>query len=550
MFSRKYIITLILSLCTTITFSATDPCIGKSCRLPVDKQGNLLPSPNGNLNYIRLPGAMVAEHGEYTWSYLGTLYNKADQQPISFEALMLQVGDLGKTCITTCKTLGLGFHSLEMSFKQDNVQYYIDSVYGGENQVLQSIGQSLDLIESSATLKNFHVGTYPLLTKDKSATWSMQSDKQADPRPPLFKGKVGQPGHIYDMTGSGKTFLWRYGENGKSSVQSYHYKMSLKLVDDRGVVAEGFGGAYVGPPLVSKTPNAKGKTVAGEYEIGQPRLRALSWSVQLTADNSHLPAGFKSIYQFSGNNGLLWGDLGPVKSQPAVNAVRSVIMNNNLINAIALKKPKVANKLITWLNKDKKNWSLYNGNWIAVEFTQGIYKGASMVFVPFWNKTPSTTPPYPDTNDKAWSVNGWADLYTGIIGNDTASAYTVPETLVAGNPEPGTNPPAGWVNPFEIKYLKLANQEKYSLLFPWVRELQVKISANSQMRYALAAYAHRLNPSVVDDPNQPIIINIRTLSPVTQNIFFSDKFTQAYEGAAIATVNGVKEPSWVEQMVS
>ena len=51
-----------------------------------------------------------------------------------------------------------------------------------------------------------------------------------------------------------------------------------------------------------------------EYEISQPRLLVKQWSLSLSAVDS--VSGFDASYHFSGSEGMMWNDLGPVKAVP------------------------------------------------------------------------------------------------------------------------------------------------------------------------------------------------------------------------------------------
>lgn len=506
---------------------------------PMDQDGDLIPTPTGNFTYARLPQAMAAGNGKgtYSWTYMGSLINAADQQHLSFEGVISQAMSTGDTKTPDVAT-GVGFHTFQLGFKNGSDFFYVNSSYGGEDSVSTAMEQSLDIIQSKATLDDYFVTATPFSIGQP--TWQIRS-LSSSPVAPIFKGLLGQPGHQYQLSATGTTFLWHYDTNGHATVQQYRYKFSIDMRDERGVIGEGFGGGYVGAAL-APINNKTGSTNA-DYEIGQPLLKAINWNIELQALNENLPTEFKSNYVFSGHDGLLWGDIGPLVSEP--------------IQAIAKKLPVLfkqhPSKYAAYFAKLKDDsntgGSLYNGNWIVMQLTQGKYKGAALTFVPFWNKLPIDPSNFPNTDDPTWCTDGFADLYTGILENDAASAYSIPEVLMPGNPGPGV-PTAHWANPFTLRYLNMQDPAKYGLLYPWVQELEITVNPYSQIRFALAAYAHRQNPMVNDDVSKPVRIIVKTINPVTQNILFSKQVTQMYEGAATATINDeVVGDAWVEEMV-
>lgn len=503
------------------------------CGIPTDQSGDTIPSPTGNIPYFKLPDALCGGTGEFTWDYSGTLAN--NNQPFSFQSSIFQIANGLLT--------GVGFHIFQFAFKEGNQFFYANSTYGGdsEDKVLTAIGQSVDWINSLATLPSFLVHTTNML--NPSAQWTVESYLSPIPQPPLYKGLVGQPGHQYQMKGTGNTFLWRYNAtSGDYTIAPYTYNVNLIMLDERGGVMEGLGGGYVGPTLI---PNPLENSYLVESEIAQPRLRVTSWQVQLTA-NGAPQTGFNAQYTFSGNEGMLWNDFGPVFT--AQNKV--ITLKNQKMDSFTRKiQSKLSRDQSLILNSatNTRSSALYNGNWLPVTFTSGKYQGSSIVFFTFWNKTV----PYPNdqtTNDPLWSTVGWTNLFTGVVPEKVASASSLLATLYAENP----NQPSSFIpSPSYSVKLNTFVPLKFHSAFPWAQQVTLTVKANSKLRYALADYANTYYPQLgADDPTQDLVIVLNAISPVTQNTLFSPSFSQYYEGAAIPTINGNNVGyAWIEHMV-
>lgn len=526
----KYI-SLILFVFSACSFADTS-----SCGIPVDPNGNTFPIPTGNIPYFKMPNALCADKGEYTWDYSGTLADS--NQLFSFQASIAQ--------FARSNDVGIGFHIFNFAFKADGQWFYSNSTYGGESQKTQSVAQSLDWVSSSATLQHFSVSAASLL--DSAAEWHFVSAGRV-PQPPLFEGWVGQPGHEYQLTGVGSTFLWRYdAKTGAATVAPYTYSFSVTVLDQQGATMEGMGGGYVGPQLVPNTVLA-GKAYNVESEVAQPRLKVLNFTVSFQAVGA-LKQGFSSQYAFSGTKGMLWNDFGPVDR---VNS-SSVTPNQSLSTLIQSAIPSGASQKLNLTTQQLQNLgtgysaSLYNGNWIPVEFTQGKYAGASLAFSVFWNKT-EKYPSDQSTSDMSWSTFGWCDFFAGIIPHEVDSGASLLETLYPENP---ALPSVGTVEkpPYQVVLNKFV-PNKFALGFPWAQKVTITIKANTPLRYALAAYADNLAKSrTADDPTQDVVITVDAISPVAQNTLFSNTLTQYYEGAAVPTIDGQRVGySWIEHMV-
>lgn len=492
-----------------------------ACGIPTDQNGDTIPNLAGNIPYLKMPDALCADNGEYTWDYSGTLQDA--QKRYSFQSTIMQFSSNGQ--------VGVGMHLLDFAFKQDGAWFYSDSTYGGENNAAQAVAQSLDAITSSASLTHFSV-TSTLLANSRYQ-WQF-SNQTTTPVAPLYQGYVGQPGQSYLLTGTGTTYLWRYDQkSNQPSAQPYQYTFSVTVLDTRGTTMEGLGGGYVGPKLIPMQPSGVSYNV--ESEVAQPRLKVQNWRITFTAIGKIAP-GYQNTYSRSGEKGMLWNDFGPVdkggKTAPEKNRLLSSLTKNNTqaLNAIG-----------------HGAKGLYNGNWLPVTFTKGKYKGASVVFFIFWNHGA----PYSagqSTSNLQYSEYGWANFFSGFTKNNISSAFSTIETLYPENPGA---PALGTTEkpPYKIVFNQYESTQ-YHLAAPWVSQLTITIKANTPLRYAFAAYANaRANSTSADDPSQDLIIHVKRISPITENTLFSNQITQYYEGAAIPTVNGKRVGyAWIEQM--
>ena len=199
---------------------------------------------------------------------------------------------------------------------------------------------------------------------------------------------------------------------------------------------------------------------------------------------------------------------------------------------------------------------------MPVQFTKGKYKGASVVFSVFWNRSQASNPVPQSTDDFSWSSLGWGSLYTGILKDDVTSSYSISESMLPAVPNVLKKNDARlkhWKNPFAIELKTFVDTQKYPVAFPWVRELTITIRAYSKLRYALASYANQqpgqLWYTPQDTADTDIVLSLKTFSPITENQLFSNTiFAPYYEGAATVTMPGkhnqaeVVGYSWVEHM--
>ncbi len=506
-----------------------------TCGIPVDAQGDTIPVPTGNIPYFKMPNALCADNGEYTWDYSGTVKNATSA--FSLQATVAQFSKSGAS--------GLGFHLFDFSFNDHGALFFSNSTYGGENQTTQATANSLDSVQSSATLQQFLVSATSIM--DHSQQWKITSLNSV-PRAPLYKGMIGQPGQTYQLTGTGRTFLWRYDASGASTVQPYTYSFSVTMMDERGATMEGLGGGYVGPQLAPmQAANEKSYNV--ESEIAQPRLTVLNWAVSFQAVGA-TAVGYRQTYQFSGNSGMLWNDFGPVDKAGAlsnVNQPKLAGLIQSSISANANAQLQLSASRLAEMNQQTDS-SLYNGNWIPIQFTRGKYAGATLAFSAFWNKS-VPNPTDQTTDDKTWSVFGWCNFFSGLIPNEVTSSFSLLETLYPENPGlPSASDTA--TPPYKVSLTSFVPAQ-FHPGFPWAQTVKIVIRANTPLRYALATYADELAKSnTADDPTKDIVITVKAITPIAQNTLFTNKLTQYYEGAAIPTIQGENVGyAWIEHMV-
>ena len=519
------------SLCTVgLIWLLFSTGISAECGVGQDQDGRAIPSPVGNIPYLELPSSLCAGSGEYTWDYSGTLIDHEGKR-ISFQTSLAQLKRMSQN-----PSVGLGWSLSYIGFSRAENEFYTNNTYGSADSLITALGQSVGIVTSSSQLTQFSLQSTDSLGH---RIWSISTD-QMNPVPPTYLGYVGQPGHQYKMSGEGNTFLWKYDPSGRAYPGSagYHYQILLTFVDERGGIMEGLGGGYFGPPLVNYNLPLSYNT---EAEIGQPRLRVIQWSITLTSIEPPGP-GYESTYQFTGRDGMLWNDYGPVLPVNPSPLPRAVPRLESL-------PPEYREVVSAAMARKQGPNGLYNGNWIPVCFTEGLYKGACLVTATFWTKY-KKYPKDQSTDDLDWSNIGFQVLYTGVIPNRVASATTLLETLYPETPVPHVPADRDERPPYRVT-LDAFVPERYGMAFPWVQEATVTVRARSRIREALASYANAYNPGKrPDSTKKDLVIKIRALSPVTQNTLFDPAVAQYYEGAAIPTINQREVGfSWLEHMV-
>ena len=543
-----------------------------TCGTPFDKNGSPVPAPNGNVLFIQVPQVFCGASGEYTWDYMGTVENSSHEK-FSIQTTMVQLkSSLQYNDGISDHSMGAGFHEFYFSFENDHHKYYANSTYGGEENRLKSLSQSLSYVSSSASLENFQVTSKLLFSNENS--WDFHFNNSV-PYANLFLGYVGQPGAVYELQGKGDTYLWSYNEDGSAQKMLYEYNFHMQVRDERGVITQGFCGGYVGPEIGPQSDIAHN----AEYEISQPRLKIISWTVDLSAhENIQFPDSFTSNYHFSGSDGMLYQDLGPVqiiKQKTIFNskAFHDIVLtalddpskliisknkeNQNILNSFVkndsnFNMSRLANSENKFNSKDESQ-SLYRGNWVYIQFTKGKYSGTQLQSSVFWLKDEEYSQNQ-TSDDFDWLRFGWLGIFTGILPENLSSTVTFTEGVLPYLPHILVNKselPAGWLNPFEFKIQNYVDK-KYASKFPWAQSILLKIRANSPSRYILANYANQKNVlwnAKTDSPESDLNFELNAISPVTQNTLFSSTISQFYEGAATVTLNGEDVGyAWIEHM--
>lgn len=517
-----------------------------------DKEGNVIPSPEGNIGYISMPGAFANDSYANGWDYNGTLENEYEEK----FSLFFQVGYNPESLDTQV----LGF-----SFKQGDYRYYLTNVYGGESgdARLESFFQMLTNISSSTSLESAEIVGTPFVSEDNKDRKNALEISACMPNPKkkykkIYQGYVGQPGCVYKVKSTVNAFLWQYDNDGNSSVQKCSYDFSMTLIDTRGVVGEGLANGYTGRLGTTK----KGEPDSSA-EIGQVGLKVTGWSMSI--DNFSDNPGYQTNYYFSGNKGMFWMDGGGQLNRSITTHIPESFGEN--VNQLFNNKSSDEQKeiLATLVGKPNEfsplGKPIYVGNWMPVQFTKGIYAGTSLSFWALWFKSTERPNGTQTTDDFDWCKSGSSNMYTGIIEDDITSAYSALQNLLPQCPDHLSKAPSStsWTNPFEIRILNYVDK-KYDPTFPWAREVEITIRAYSRMRSVLADYANRRNSgdlnNIVDRNDTDLVLILRTISPVNQISIVSQSWVAPfYESAAsLEIVHDRELPyedvgyAWIEHM--
>lgn len=522
-----------------------NPTAHASCGMPFDAAGRPMAVPNGNVPYIQVPNVFCGSSGEQTWDVMGTVEN-SNQEKFSIQAVEVQAKrTLAYTLGNVDHASGLGFHEFYFTFQKNDREYYVNSAYGGDENVLQALKQSVVTVDSQASNENFQVSSHPLFSVAKDWSFSLQNTTPYDG---LYLGYVGQPGAVYELKGTGQTYLWSYDKTGHSAKALYHYDFRMTVRDERGVITQGFGGGYVGPvhPESVTTP------YTAEYEISQPQLAVLSWKLDLLNDEKEQNSFEKKFY-FMGNKGMLFQDLGPVQfvntsQKKALQLVTDYAKNGGNLPEKSL----TENHTSPALSDEKP---LYRGNWLYLQFDKGIYAGSVVESTIFWNHTVATHP-LASSDHQSLTKFGWAALYTGILPNNMMSPFSLVEPLIPTGPEsqPFSDKkilPQDWQNPFAVEITK-KTPTQFHMYFPWAQEIHLTIRDRSLVRFGLAGYANQHDGQwnhFIDSGRGDEVFQLKALSPVAQNTLFHSKISQFYEGAAVVQKDGENVGyGWIEQM--
>lgn len=522
--------------------------------------------PTGNINGLSVPSVFSRLDNVDTqwWFYVGLLTDK-DNNNHSFELNFIEP----KSKQERQSVMAV---DLDFTFSAGGSDFHATSTFGGDGdlQVLQSIFNTIGVSTVSSANDQYRIDVTsangPKVTVEYAASIS-------EPQKSMFTGQLGQPGAAYTICAAGNTWLWKHS-SGNSSQALYQYTVKMEMVDERGVVSEGLG-SYVGIDPVNSPQGSRQSSV----EYAQPRLRVKSWSVEFTRDKASFLVdvvesleGFAKNYSFSGcgpQSGHIWLDRQGLFNAPATrsNSSRSsaVELLQGLQNTFSttqifdsLDKKQTNSDVIQHVKQavsasTSASKQLYLGCWLPVILTSGVYDGATLLFVAFWDKA-KLVADY-DTQTDA-HPNSFMNLYTGLSAsgpNDTASAYTVSDflqpDLVDSNGTAGEPAKQNYRIQFTEQFDHIGTMTDPQR---WAKEIKVTVKAHTQARYALAAYAHRSGRTESSGVDSDITFTIKTLSPYTHATMISTKMgPPIYEGASCIFDSSGDEVGvgWVEQMI-
>lgn len=531
--------------------------------------------PTGNINGLSMPYALsrLDNVDAQWWFYVGLLQDEQGADH-SFELTFIEPGGLpGDTGLTAV--------DFDFTFASKGHNFHATSTYGGDDlpNILQSVINTVGFGEVISQDKAYGINVNGLSGSSIQVSYDPAESR---PTASMFFGQPGQPGAAYKLEGKGSTWLWKYPDSGKGEAAPYQYSLTVNLVDERGLVPEGLG-SYVGIDPIHQAADSAQSSV----EYAQPRLRVAGWAIALTRHPESLLKtlwekleGFEESYRFQGGgdkSGHVWLDRQALfeasgtrhqqgralisKTLAGAQKVLGLQQIQNIINESkqgATQQPvashihNVASDLAllsTVAQQDSKQ--LYLGCWLPVVLTEGAYAGSTLLFVAFWNKARAVA--NYDTDQGDANPNSFMNLYTGLLGPesaDTHSAYTVSDLL---NPmaaiAPNTKPENNYRIQFTKQFTSIGN-----LTDPgrWASEIQVTVKAFSQARFALAAYAKRAGRAEASGVDRDLTFTIKAVSPYTNTTMLSSEFSAPiYEGASrIYAEDGTEVGSgWIEQMV-
>lgn len=321
----------------------------------------LSPGPSLNIPRISLPGIFNIQprFDSEWWYYVGYVDAEFEtngvKEKITF-SLHLEIlrSGLGELIQIGQGTTGIGWQKNDVSHYISGQGYGIGASesplslaslvippvndYSFEAKLvpfLELTGQDQD------PLKDLHIN-FP--DQDGFDGWNFQylaDESKGNP--------IGSPGSVYELSAHGQGYQIT-GESADTSKAKY--KVSLKLIDERGFVMEGQSG-YVGPALF---PETHYRSANPSYECAQPRLRVSGGSLKINETTCKITAG------------NLWHDrqmmATPEKSSGEKFArPRGPEDLKRIVTSAAIKKEK-----------------LYCGNWMGFVMNNGL----SLVVTEFW----------------------------------------------------------------------------------------------------------------------------------------------------------------------
>ena len=228
--------------------------------------------PAGNISQLGLPGALALldnAHAQW-WFYVGLLMDRSNRLH-SFELSFIDTALFNLTIV-----------DFDFSFEIDGGaesggrSFHATSTSGGSR--LEALFNMLGHLRVLSTNGSFDLTVSSIQPGGPSAkvTYNLHDRTQA---PSMYLGYLGQPGARYDLDAKGRTFLTQYPSAASSKPALYAYEISLSMVDERGLVSEGWGG-YSGIDLAELLAGLKepppSTNVSVEYAM--PRLSVKSWT--------------------------------------------------------------------------------------------------------------------------------------------------------------------------------------------------------------------------------------------------------------------------------
>jgi hypothetical protein len=529
-----------------------------SSRIP-----RFLAYPPGNINGLSLPSAMATlDDVQSQWWFLVGLLQERSGAVHSFELSVIDT-----------QILSLAVVDFDFTFDRDGGanskggrSFHVTSTYGGERLTdwLDAFGNCLGRVQASGADNAFSLAVSSLQPVGPKVS-VIYDPAGSSPKPAMYSGFVGQPGAQYQVTASGRAFLTQYSAESVSPSALYAYELKLTVIDERGLVGEGWG-AYVG---IDPSAGSRDTTGNISVEYAMPCLHVKSWTVTLKPY-----AGISGeTFTFANDvrKGSLWLDRQALHPQATASGGQSSTLTM-LGKGVRMEIARLVASIYGAADPSIEAGSsgpdegigkrlaaaipcgaertimpqLYRGCWLALSIDDGPYTGVSGDFVAFWNKARAVADYDTDRRDAG---GGFMNLYLGILQDqaryDPVSAYTVTDALVPG-PGPGRLP---YRIQFTEQFQKIGDLPDPQR---WAKTIQITVKGGTQARYALAAYARRADRHEAQSVDEDVVFTLRAASPYTTTTPISTCISPpVYEGAA--TLHDERGntigTAWVEQMV-
>ena len=332
----------------------------------------------------------------------------------------------------------------------------------------------------------------------------------------FYQGYVGQPNAKYNLNGNGIIYGTTYNGNIKSDEVETTYEINLDLLDERGICTEGLGG-YVG--VLPADQNDSNTT----YEYSQPLLNVQAGSTLKIGGKTHTIV-----------SGSIWNDMQYklIRPENKLHIHRSNYYLNHIIkniNKIDIIPNDLKNIL---LSKNDIQSSLYFGCWLAINITEGDYKGISFVAVSLWD--PEKVKDVKLLNSDIHSYDGFLNTFMDIDYTKNKSGLILTDRLrkIKGDTKP---------IPYKIEY-KDTNQmyDQKLIKHPYADNIDVTIRNNS--------ISHKVISEKCGE--EDIIFKLQTFTPFAE-LMSTPNSDPIYECAGKVFLNNTNVGNcWIEQMFS